>query len=64
MADKSTQSSSTNSAVNELTINDLALLCNVLNPVASKCFDLGLQLGVEYSQIRNIEQQNLRRAVT
>ena len=55
MASQSTQSSSTNSSIKELTINDLPLLCNALNPVASKCFALGLQLGVEYPQIRNIE---------
>ena len=56
MASQSTQSSSTKSTVKELSINDLPLLCNTLNPVASKCFDLGLQLGVRYPQIRNIEQ--------
>ena len=55
MASQSTQSSSTNSPHKALTINDLALLCNTLNPVASKCFALGLELGVEYSEIRNIE---------
>ena len=46
---------STKSTIKELSINDLSLLCNTLNPVASKCFDLGLQLGVECTQIRNIE---------
>ena len=55
-ASQSTKSPSTNSTVKELTINDLPLLCNTLNPIASKCFDLGLQLGVEYQQIRAIEQ--------
>ena len=55
MASQSTQSSSTNSSFKELTINDLPHLCNTLNPVASKCSALGLQLGVEYPQIRNIE---------
>ena len=55
MTSQSTQSSSTNSAVKELTINDLPLLCNTLNPVVSKYFALGLQLGVEYPQIRAIE---------
>ena len=55
MASQSTQSSSTNSSFKELTINDLPLLCNTLNPVASKCFALGLQLGMEYQQIRTIE---------
>ena len=47
---------STNSSLKKLTINDLPLLCNTLNPVASKCFAIGLQLGVEYPQIRAIEQ--------
>ena len=46
-----TQFSSTNSSLKELTSNDLPLLCNTLNPVASKCLALGLQLGVEYPQI-------------
>ena len=55
MASQSTQSSSTNSSFKELTINDLPLLCNTLNPVASNCFALGLQLGVEYPQICTIE---------
>ena len=43
------------SALKKLSINDLPLLCNTLNPVASKCFALGLQLGVEYPQICTIE---------
>ena len=55
MASQSTQSSSTNLSFKKLTINDLPLLCNTLNPVASKCFALGLQLGVEYPQICTIE---------
>ena len=55
MASQSTQSSSTNSSRKELTINDLPLLCNILNPVASKCFAVGLQLGVEYSQLCTID---------
>ena len=54
-ASQSTQSPSTIRTVKELTINDLPLLCNTLNPVASKCFALGLQLGVEYSQLCTIE---------
>ena len=45
------------SAHKKLTINDLPLLCNTLNPVASNCFALGLQLGVEYPQICTIENQ-------
>ena len=56
MASQSTQS---NSSSKKLTINDLPLLCNALNPVASKCFALGLQLGVQYPQIYNI-QHNYR----
>ena len=55
-ASRSTQSSSTNLSFKKLTINDLPLLCNTLNSVASKCFDLGLQLGVDFLQIRDIEQ--------
>ena len=43
---------STNSTHEEL---DLALLLNTLSPVASKCHILGLQLGVTYPQLRNIE---------
>ena len=50
-ASQSTQSASTNSTVKELTINDLALLCDTLNPVASKCRALGLQLGVKKANI-------------
>ena len=56
MTSQSTPCPSTNSAVKELSISDLPLLCNTLNPVASKCFDLGLQLGVRYPQICNIER--------
>ena len=61
MASQSTQSSSTNLSFKALTINDLPLLCNALNLVASKCFALGLQLGVQYPQISAIEQ-NYRRS--
>jgi hypothetical protein len=39
----------------ELTSNDLPLLLDTLTPVASKCLALGLQLGVKYPQIQNIE---------
>ena len=56
MASQITQFSSTNSTPKELTIDDLPLLCNTLIPVASKYFDLGLQLGVKCPQIRTIEQ--------
>ena len=58
MANQSSQSSSTNSPRNELTSNDLALLCNILNPVASKCCDLGLQLGVKQTRIQTIIANN------
>ena len=50
-----TQSPSTNPIHEELTSNDLALLLNTLSPVAYKCHILGLQLGVTYPQLRNIE---------
>ena len=38
-----------------LTSNDLPHLLNVLNSVASKCYCIGLQLGVKNTQIANIE---------
>ena len=38
-----------------LTSNDLPHLLNVLTPVASKCYYIGLQLGVKIAQIANIE---------
>ena len=38
-----------------LTSNDLPHLLNVLNSVASKCYYIGLQLGVKIAQISNIE---------
>ena len=60
MASHSTQPPATNPAPQELTSNDLELLLNTLNPVASKCFALGLQLGVTYPQLRQIEY-NYRR---
>ena len=49
------QSSST---IKKLTTNNLPLLCNTLNPVAPKCFALGLQLGVEEARIRTIITNN------
>ena len=52
------QSSSTNLSFKGLTNNDLALLCDILNPVASKCFALGLQLGVKEEKIRIIMMNN------
>ena len=58
MASQSTQPPATNPAPQELTNNDLALLLDTLNPVASKCFALGLQLGVNDSRIRNIRSNN------
>ena len=39
----------------KLTISDLSIILNELNSVASKCFALGLQLGVEYPQLEKIE---------
>ena len=58
MASQSTKPPVTNPTPQELTINDLAFLCNALNPVASKCYALGLQLGVNDSRIRNIMRNN------
>ena len=52
------QSSFTNTSLKKLTINDLPLLCNALNPVAPKCCALGLQLGVEKANIDIIEKDN------
>ena len=43
-----------NSKLHELTNSDIALLVNILNPVAWKCYAIGLQLGVNVSQIKNI----------
>ena len=55
MANQSTQPPTT-PAPQKLTNNDLALLLNTLNPVASKCLALGLQLGLNDSQLRIIER--------
>ena len=55
MASQSTQPPTT-PAPQELTNNDLALLLNTLNPVAPKCLVLGLQLGLNDSQLRIIER--------
>ena len=60
MASQSTQPPATNPVPQELTNNDLALLLNTLSPVASKCFALGLQLGVTYPQLRKIEYEYRR----
>ena len=46
---------STGQALRKLTSKDLATLVNELNPVASECYALGLQLGVHYEQLRTIE---------
>ena len=54
MASQSTHSSFTNSPPKELTTNDLPVLCNALNDVAPKCFELGLQLGVKKANIEII----------
>ena len=60
MASLSIQPPAINPAPQELTNNDLALLLNTLNPVTSKCFALGLQLGVTYPQLRKIEYEYRR----
>ena len=54
--DMSSQPPVTNPAPQELTEEDVAFLLNTLNPVASKCFVLGLQLGVKYPKMRLIER--------
>ena len=58
------QFSHTNSPHKELTINDLPLLCNTLNPVAPKYFDLGLQLAVKDTKIRIIMANNTNNCET
>ena len=45
-----------NTADHVLSKEDIQTLMNVLTPVASKCSALGLQLGVKYCQIKNIEK--------
>ena len=55
LIDMASQSLSINSTIKKLTTNDLPLLCNTLNPVAPKCFALGLQLGVKESRLCTIE---------
>ena len=52
------QSSFTNTPFKKLTINDLPLLCNALNPVAPKCCALGLQLGVKKANLDIIKKNN------
>ena len=46
------------SSPKELTTNDLAVICNALNDVAPKCFELGLQLGVRKANIDIIMKNN------
>ena len=58
MSSYSTQSSPANSAPKELTKADLSLLCEIFNPVAPKCFELGLRLGVEEARIKIIITNN------
>ena len=48
------QPPATDPALQELTNNDLALLLNILNPVAPNCFALGLQLGMTYPEVQQI----------
>ena len=58
LVDMASQSPSTNPIHEELTGNDLRDLLNTLNPVAPKCYDLGLQLGVEDTKMHIIEHDN------
>ena len=58
MANQSIQTSSTNSPPKGLTRDDLPDLCEILNPVAPKCFELGLQLGVKKANIDIIMKNN------
>ena len=60
MASQSTQPPVTNPAPQELTNNDLALLLDTLNSVATKCFALGLQLGLDDVQLGQIEYDHKR----
>ena len=58
MSSQSIQTSSTKSAPKKLTKDDLPDLCEVLNPVAPKCFELGLRLGVKKASIDIIMKNN------
>ena len=58
MASQSIQPPATNPAPQELTKKDIALLLSTLNSIAWKCYALGLHLGVDDSQIRNIMKNN------
>ena len=55
MASQSTQSPATNPAPQKLTDSHLRLLLETLNPVASKCHNLGVHLGLSSSQLHAIE---------
>ena len=55
MASQSTQPSATNPAPQQLTDSHLRLLLETLNPVASKCHNLGVHLGLSSSQLHAIE---------
>ena len=58
LVDMASQSPSTNPIYEELTSNDLRDILNTLNPVAPKCYDLGLQLGIEDTKMHIIEHDN------
>ena len=58
MASQSTQPTATNATLQELTNNDLPLLLNTLNPLASKCHDFGVHLGLSDSRIKIIKGNN------
>ena len=60
MASQSTQPPATNPAPQELTNNDLALLLETLNPVASKCHNLGVHLGLSSSQLHALDHDYRR----
>ena len=55
MASQSTQQPATNPVPQELTDSHLRLLLETLNPVASKCHNLGVHLGLSSSQLHAIE---------
>ena len=54
MGNKSAKPPTTKQAPQKLTNNDLELLVDTLNPVASKCYVLGIQLGLDDYPIRSI----------
>ena len=55
MGNRSSRPSSTFQALQNLTSRDLAILLNILNLIASKWYALGLQLGLQYQQLRTVE---------